>query len=236
MYPSDSSSAMFDSYDGYHDIRMDSGFWVEERRTLPDLPSFYDPNSSLFPYNHYSTGSALHADYPYEDPPLSLDPFAQSSNRFGHDSAYHLSDSLSTHDCFLSSDSSYSHHSSMSSSRFNVNAPEFTPYSRPKQKEDVCAIPEKGGILNGEREEPLDDSEDETPSIVDETPSIVDETPSIVDETPSIVDETPSLTKEPSNEPVDETPPSKPFDETPGTQFPPSEKTPSSSSSPPPLQ
>ena len=227
LYPSDSSSGMFDSLEGYHDVRMDSSFLVEERSNLSDFSSFYDPNSSIYSYNHFPTGSALHSDFPFEDPPLSLDPFAQSSNRFGHDSAYHLSDSLSTHDCFLSSDSSYSYHSSMSSSHFNVNAPEFTPYTRPKQKEESCTIPKKEGILNGEKEEQLNNFVDETPSIVDETPSIVDETPSIVDETPSIVDETsslvdetPLLKKETADKTLDTKPSKKTVSETPESNLP----------------
>ena len=213
LYPSDSSSGMFDSLEGYHDVRMDSSFLVEERSNLSDFSSFYDPNSSIYSYNHFPTGSALHSDFPFEDPPLSLDPFAQSSNRFGHDSAYHLSDSLSTHDCFLSSDSSYSYHSSMSSSHFNVNAPEFTPYTRPKQKEESCTIPKKEGILNGEKEEQMN-------NFVDETPSIVDETPSIVDETPSIVDETPLLKKETADKALDTKPSKKTVSETPESSLP----------------
>ena len=198
LYSTDNSERFFDpldsfrSFDRYPRLGNESSFVMDDQTNFSNLSSLYARNPSNYSYGHFSSEASLPHEFPLEDSCLPLESLYPQPDPFYQDSSYSLSDVHSSHDLYLSSDSSFSHHST--TSRLNANAPEFRPSPNLSVEEHVSQ-PEKMGVSSNEHETPIPSPSESKASV--EEPTAPDEAPLSQPTTTAELSHTPSLSETP---------------------------------------
>lgn len=200
LYPTDDSERFFDSFDSfnsfdsYRRLGNESSFVMDDRSNFSSLSSLYARNPSNYSYGHFSSEVSLSHEFPLDDSRLPLESLYPQPDPFYQDSSYPLADIHSNHDLYLSSDSSFSHHST-TSSRLNANAPEFRPSPNLSVGEHVSQ-PEQKGVSSNEHETPTQSAPAPQASV--EEPTTLDEAPLSQPTAATDLPPTPSLDETPA--------------------------------------